>query len=194
MTALELAAAARRRGLSSRFVATGQTGMMITDSGVAVDAVVSDFAAGAVERLVLEAADAEVCVIEGQGAIGHPGFSGVTLSILHGACPDALILVHHAGRRCHRTQTATPMPSLRDQWIAYERTAALLHPARIVGVALNTHECDPDCAEREGREIAAEFAVPVADVFRDGCDILFEAAIPKAVSGPEPAHGDRQGG
>ncbi|MCH7873625.1 MAG: DUF1611 domain-containing protein, partial [Planctomycetes bacterium] len=98
VAALELARAAERRGLKTVFLATGQTGIMISGRGIAIDAVVSDFAAGAIESLVLADAEADVCVIEGQGSITHPGFSGVTLSLLHGSCPDAMILVHHAGR------------------------------------------------------------------------------------------------
>ena len=178
VTALELTAAARRRSLSAEFIATGQTGMMVSGRGVAVDAIVSDFAAGEIENLVLAADGADLCVIEGQGAIGHPGFSGVTLSILHGACPDAMILVHHAGRTHHRTKTSTPLPPLRQQWEAYERAAALLHPAKIAGVALNTHNCDPVHAQAERDAIAADFGVPVADVFKDGCEELLNAVLP----------------
>ena len=177
VTALALTRAARARGLDARFIATGQTGIMVSGQGVAIDAVVSDFAAGAIEQLVLEAGAAEVCFIEGQGSLAHPGFSGVSLSILHGACPDAMIMVHHAGRRMHRTQGCGPLPSLKILWQAYESVAELLHPARIVGVALNTHEVDDRMIEREKRMIEQEFGVPVVDPLADDCEPLLSAAL-----------------
>lgn len=175
--AVELANAGRARGLDARFVATGQTGIMIADRGIAIDAVVSDFAAGAVEQLVLEAGDSDLCVVEGQGSIGHPGFSGVTLAILHGTCPDAMILVHHAGRTHHKSEPHGPLSPLRQQWEAYEQAAALLHPARIVGVALNAHGVEASVAREERKRIEGDFGVPVADPFHDGADALLSAAV-----------------
>lgn len=177
VTTLELTLAARGRGLDARFIATGQTGMMVAGAGVAVDAVASDFAAGAIELLVLEAGHSDVCVVEGQGSIGHPGFSGVTLAILHGACPDAMILVHHAGRTHQKSEPRDPLPPLRAQWSAYEQAASLLHPARIVGVALNTHDVSTRVVRSETRRIKKEFAVPVVDPLREGCDALLSAAL-----------------
>jgi len=177
VAAFELARAAEGRGLDARFIATGQTGIMVSGRGIAIDAVVADFAAGAIEQLVLEAGDSDVCVIEGQGSIGHPGFSGVTLSILHGACPDALILVHHAGRTHHKSEPRDPLPPLRAQWSAYEQAAALLHPARITGVALNTHGVSEQAVRLETRRIQDEFHVPVVDPLREGHAALLSTAL-----------------
>ncbi|MCI0411112.1 MAG: DUF1611 domain-containing protein, partial [Acidobacteria bacterium] len=100
MTAqLQLTRQLNARGLRTRFVATGQTGIMIEGWGIAVDAVVADFVAGAAEQLVLEGSkNADIVMVEGQGSINHPGYSGVTLGLLHGSCPDALILCHQATR------------------------------------------------------------------------------------------------
>jgi len=90
-TALEVHAELQGRGVRSAFVATGQTGIFVADHGAAIDAVPADFAAGAVEKLVLDAArDADVVLVEGQGAIHHPAYSGVTLALMHGACPEAM--------------------------------------------------------------------------------------------------------
>ncbi len=175
VTALLLARSARKRGLDARFIATGQTGIMIAGAGIAVDAVTADFAAGAIEQLVLDAGESDICFVEGQGSIGHPGFSGVTLAILHGACPDAMILVHHAGRTHHRTEPGGPLPELGAQWSAYEAAAGLLHPARIVGVALNTHGVAASVVLAESERIRGEFGVPVVDPVRDGCDALLSA-------------------
>jgi uncharacterized NAD-dependent epimerase/dehydratase family protein len=177
VAAFELARAAQRRGLDARFIATGQTGIMLAGGGIAVDAVASDFAAGAIEQLVLEAGDSDLCVVEGQGSIGHPGFSGVTLSILHGACPDALILVHHVGRTHYKSEPHDPLPPLRAQWSAYEQTAALLHPARIVGVALNTYGASEQVLRSETKRIEEEFGVPAMDPLREDCGVLLSAAL-----------------
>lgn len=177
VTAFELVAAARQRGLKTELVATGQTGIMINGCGVAVDAVVSDFAAGAVEAAVLRAEDCDLCVVEGQGSLGHPGFSGVTLSLLHGACPDAMILVHHAGRTHSRTAPHAPLADLVTLCRLYELAASILHPARIVGVALNTMEAEPEEAAREAEWIEDELGVPVCDPIRDGCEALLDVAV-----------------
>lgn len=175
VTAMELALAARARGLIARFVATGQTGMMIADSGIAIDAVPADFVAGAAERLVLENAACDVCFIEGQGSILHPGFSAVSLGLLHGCCPDAMILVHHTGRTSYRAEPYGAIPPLREIVDAHERMAAFLHPARVVGVALNTAGASDAEAAECRRGIESELNLPVADPLRDGCEALLDA-------------------
>jgi uncharacterized NAD-dependent epimerase/dehydratase family protein len=177
VAALELTGAARRRGLRAEFLATGQTGAMIAGRGVVIDAVVSDFAPGAVEELVLSAAGADVCFIEGQGSIAHPGFSAVTLALVHGACPDAMILVHHAGRKCYSAAPHLRIPPLAELQAAYESAASLLHPARVVGVALNPLGCDPKLARAEARLLAQELRLPVCDPIAAGCDGLLDAII-----------------
>ena len=177
VAALELARAAERRGLKTAFLATGQTGIMISGHGIAIDAVVADFAAGAIESLVLAEAETDVCVIEGQGSIAHPGFSGVTLSLLHGSCPDAMILVHHAGRERYSAAPHDPLPPLELIRDLYERAAAPLHPAHVVGVALNTHGVAPELADAERSRIEALLGLPVADPITDGCAILLDACL-----------------
>ncbi len=177
VTALELTAAARRAGRAAAFAATGQTGIMIAGRGVCVDACIADFAAGAVETLVLNDADADVCFIEGQGSIAHPGFSPVTLALLHGACPHALVLVHQLGRTHYRAPPFTPLPPWRDLIHAYEHTTALVHPTRVVGVALNTVGHSDDDARAAAAALEAELGLPVQDPIRDGCDRLLAAAL-----------------
>jgi uncharacterized NAD-dependent epimerase/dehydratase family protein len=177
VTALELTAAARACGLDARFLATGQTGIMIAGRGITVDACVADFAAGAVEQLVLDAADTDICVVEGQGSLGHPGFSGVTLALLHGACPDALVLVHQLGRTHYKAPPTIALPPLRDLIAAYERTAALLHPARVVAVALNSFGTPAEQACALAGALERELGLPVADPLRDGCERLADAIL-----------------
>jgi uncharacterized NAD-dependent epimerase/dehydratase family protein len=177
VAALELTRAARRRGLDARFAATGQTGIMIEGRGVAIDAVVSDFAAGAVEHMVLELGDSDVCVIEGQGSLGHPGYSGVTLSIMHGCCPDALILVHHLGRRQYSAEPFHELPTLRQMIEVSESAAALMHPARVAAVGVNCFGVQAAEAREALRRIEDQLGIPVADPVGDGSERLLEAAL-----------------
>jgi uncharacterized NAD-dependent epimerase/dehydratase family protein len=175
--ALELTAEARRRGLRAEFLATGQSGTMIAGRGIAVDAIASDFAPGAIEELVLSVADADVCFVEGQGSLAHPGFSAVTLALLHGACPDALILVHHAGRTHYSATPEIAIPPLRELRAVYEQVASLLHPARVAGVALNPLGQDERTWRAEARRLEQELRLPVGDVFAGGAERLLDAAL-----------------
>ena len=173
-TSLELQRALTAMGLRARFVATGQTGILISDHGVAIDAVVSDFVAGFVEELVIEAArDADVVIVEGQGAIHHPAYSGVSLALLHGACPDAMVLCHAAGRTHLRVSEAGPAPrirSLSELIRDHERAAGWLQPARVIGVALNTTTLDEAEARRALEHAGQLTGLPIADSVRFGVE------------------------
>jgi uncharacterized NAD-dependent epimerase/dehydratase family protein len=176
--AFELDRAARTRGLRSVFVPTGQTGIMLAGWGIAVDAVVSDFLAGAAERLVVEGAErGDLLFVEGQGAILHPQFSGVTLGLYHGAAPQALVLVHRAGDTQIEGVPGHPIPPLRELVELYERLALPARPARVAAVALNTGRL----GEKEAREAvaaaAAETGLPVDDPVRFGPDRLLDAVL-----------------
>src|ERR671935_2000864 len=155
MTAsLEIVEALRRAGKRAAFVATGQTGIAIAGEGIAVDAVVADFIAGAAERMVCDAAEsAEWVIVEGQGALTHPGFSGVTLGLLHGAAPDAMVLCHDANRHAMKGYEAEGLPlrDLRDLVRIYEDAAAWRRPpghprAQVVAVAMHTASVSEDFA------------------------------------------------
>lgn len=176
VAALELTAAAHRRGRTARFLATGQTGMLISGSGVTLDRIPGDFMAGFVEKLVVEAEEAELLFIEGQGCLLHPAYSGVTLALLHGSLPDAMILVHHAGRTRMRNQDA-PIPPLSDWVRRYEDALAPLHPSRVVGIAVNPYGLAPDEAAEALRRAAAETGLPAVDVVAEGADRLLAALI-----------------
>jgi uncharacterized NAD-dependent epimerase/dehydratase family protein len=176
--ALELDREARRRGLSSVFVPTGQTGIMIAGWGIAVDAVVADFLAGAAERLVVEGARrGDLLFVEGQGAITHPQFSGVTLGLLHGSAPHALVLCHAAGATelegCPGHPVA-PLPVLVE---LYERLSLAVRPARVVAVAVNTAGLDDDAARRSLAEAEAETNLPADDAVRFGSERLLDAVL-----------------
>jgi len=177
VAALELTAAARQRGLRTRFLATGQTGIMIDGCGISIDACVADFAPGAVEQLVLDAADADVCFVEGQGSIVHAGYSPVTLALIHGACPDAMVLVHQLGRTHYRNSPEVPLPDLRRLIALYEEIASFLHPARVAAIAVNSVGCDDATTAREVARLEAELGLPVADPVRHGAERLLAAVM-----------------
>ena len=137
---LELDAEARRRGIPSVFVPTGQTGIAIAGWGIAVDAVIADFIAGAAERLVLEGVErgGELLWVEGQGSLLHPQYSGVTLGLFHGSAPHALVLCHVPGQEFVNDEPRFPMPSLSSLVELHERTALIARPSPVAAIALNT--------------------------------------------------------
>jgi uncharacterized NAD-dependent epimerase/dehydratase family protein len=184
--ALELQRGLARRHVRAAFVATGQTGILVADRGLPADAVPADFVAGEIEHLVLEAAaEVEVVVVEGQGALHHPGYSGVTLALLHGAAPQAMILCHQAGRENVRRPGANaeqalaepaipPLPELIE---TYERAAGWVRPSRVIGIALNTWGMNEAEAQRAVLRAAEETRVPATDPVRFGAEALVEAVL-----------------
>jgi uncharacterized NAD-dependent epimerase/dehydratase family protein len=182
--AVELDRAARARGLRSVFVPTGQTGIMIAGWGIAVDAVVSDFLAGAAERLVVEGARrGDLLFVEGQGSIVHPQFSGVTLGLYHGAAPHVLVLVHRAGDTEIEGVQGHVIPPLLDLVDLYERLALPARPAVVAAVALNTRRLDEGAAREAVAAVAEETGVPTDDPVRFGPDRLLEAVLARLPSG-----------
>jgi uncharacterized NAD-dependent epimerase/dehydratase family protein len=178
MTAtLELRRAAEAKGLSAEFAATGQTGIVIAGWGISVDAVVSDFVAGAAESLVLAAADGapDLILVEGQGSIGHPAYSGVTAGLLHGSCPDCLVLCCDASEE--RIMGLVPRPTPARAARLYEELAALVKPAPVVAVSVNTRGLDDEAAERFVARVAAETGLPAADPVRGTADSILEAVL-----------------
>jgi uncharacterized NAD-dependent epimerase/dehydratase family protein len=187
MTAsLELERAARERGMRARFVATGQTGIMIAGGGTAIDRVIADFASGAAEELVLaNAPHADLLFVEGQGGINHPAFAPVTLALLYGCAPDALVLVHLA-TRTHVEDYGTPLLSLPRLIETYEALAGTVKPVRVAGIALNTYGLDGIAAERAISKAAAETGLPCDDVVRNGPHALYDALAPAFERKAEP--------
>ncbi len=181
MTAcIELDRAAQRRGISSVFAATGQTGVMISGSGIPVDRFISDFVSGGVEAMVLDFAERYDWVfVEGQGSLGHPAYSAVTLGLLHGAAPDYLILCHEAGRtHIHGYDVAIPPLSVVRE--INETAAAWLKPAPVVAIALNTAQLDEEAAKAAIEVTARETGLPVTDPVRFGADLLLDALLAQA--------------
>jgi uncharacterized NAD-dependent epimerase/dehydratase family protein len=151
-TQLQVQAAVRARGHRVAFAATGQTGILIEGRGIAVDAVIADFIAGAAESLTLEAAHhADIVLVEGQGSLIHPAYSGVTLGLMHGALPQAMVLCTQPSRTAINRNPWVPIPPLKALIELYETTMVGLRPAPVIAVALNTF----DLNEAEARAAIA---------------------------------------
>ncbi|MFL5928928.1 MAG: DUF1611 domain-containing protein [Gaiellaceae bacterium] len=174
---LELDREARRRGLRSEFVPTGQTGIAIAGWGISVDAVVSDFIAGAAERLVLEGVErgGELLLVEGQGSLLHPFYSGVTLGLIHGSAPHAFVLCHKAGQRFVEEDERFPIPPLAELADLHARMSLLARPATVRAIALNTRDLDDAAARRAVEETEAETGLPADDPVRFGGGKLMSA-------------------
>jgi uncharacterized NAD-dependent epimerase/dehydratase family protein len=177
-TALAIAKNLRGRGIAATFRATGQTGIMISGEGVAIDAVIADFVAGAAEQLSPDNAPEHWDVIEGQGSLFHPAYAGVTLGLLHGSQPDAIVLCHDPSRRTIDEYPDFPIPDLRVVIEDYLRAGRLTNRAiRCVGLSINSSSLsDADCAEYF-RRMTAELGLPVCDPVRTGVDMLAAALI-----------------
>jgi uncharacterized NAD-dependent epimerase/dehydratase family protein len=185
-TSMELWLEAQKRRVSSKFIATGQTGIMICGTGICIDRVIGDFMAGAVEQMVLAAdRDCDLIFVEGQGAIAHPGFSGVTLALLHGACPQTMVLVHQVSRKTMKN-LPYPMPSLPDSIKAYEHMASLLAPSKVVAISLDTRGLDEAGALRAIQEASNLTGLPANDPIRFGAANLLDAILAEEKANIEP--------
>jgi len=179
-TSLQLHQASIKKGLRSKFLATGQAGIMIAGDGIPLDAVRVDFAAGAVEQLVMRfGADYEILHIEGQGSLLHPG-STATLPLLRGSQPTHLILVHKAGQnslRKHPEITIPPLPTVIQLCEAVAAAGGVFQPAKVVAIALNTHHLEDASAVQAIEQIQALTGLPCTDPVRFGADVLLDAVL-----------------
>lgn len=168
-TSLALERAMRERGLKATFRATGQTGVLIAGSGVAIDAVVSDFVAGAVEWLAPANAPDHWDLIEGQGSLFHPSYAGVTMGLIHGSQADALVMCHEPGRPHMRGLPHYKLPDIKTCIATNEAAARLTnHKARCIGISLNTSKLTPKAAERAIKSTADKIGLPCVDPARGG--------------------------
>jgi uncharacterized NAD-dependent epimerase/dehydratase family protein len=177
--AVELDREARARGLASVFVPTGQTGIAIAGWGIAVDAVVADFLAGAAERLVVEGGErgGQLLFVEGQGSLVHPMYSGVTLGLVHGCAPHGFVLCHVPGSREIEGCPGHPIPPLTELVELHERIALPARPAKVLGIALNTAQRDDDDARAAIADAAKETGLPADDPVRFGAGPLLDSIL-----------------
>ena len=176
ITAIEMTHELQRRGHDAVFLPTGQTGVMITGRGIAIDRVIGDFVSGAVEEMVMDHQNHEWIIIEGQGAIFHPSYSGVTLGLMHGACPKAMVLCHQPDRRCLR-HTQIPIPALDELVTIHETLMRPLHKSMVVGIALNCLDHSESDARAAVQAVQEQQDMPVTDVVRFGAAPLVDVLL-----------------
>ena len=176
---LELDREAQRRGLKSLFVPTGQTGIAIAGWGISVDAVVSDFVAGAAERLVVEGAErgGELLWVEGQGALLHPAYSGVTLGLIHGAAPHAFVLCHLAGSTEIEGYPGHALRSLPELVALHEAISLPARRATVAAIALNTRGLEDGAARHAIEQVSEATGLPTEDPVRFGPASLLDAVV-----------------
>lgn len=177
VTAIEVTAGLKRAGHDAKFVATGQTGIMVEGDGLPIDCVVADFVSGAAERLVLDNQHHEIIVVEGQGSLVHPSYSGVTLSLLHGCLPHGLILCYEIGRETVTGVEHVKIPPLAVVKQLNETMASVHQPCPVIGIAINSRRVTAAAADVERERVRAEFGLPVCDVFRHGPQELVDAVL-----------------
>jgi uncharacterized NAD-dependent epimerase/dehydratase family protein len=177
---LELDRAARARGLASQFVPTGQTGIAIAGWGISVDAVVSDFLAGAAEQLVVEGYErggTDLLLVEGQGSVIHPAYSGVTVGLIHGSAPHLFVLCHLAGSTEVEGYPGHPLPSLSELVALHERLSLPARRARVACIALNTRDLPETEAIAAIEAAHAETGLPADDPVRFGAERLLDSLV-----------------
>jgi uncharacterized NAD-dependent epimerase/dehydratase family protein len=177
VTAVELTRGLQARGLDAKFAATGQTGIIVEGDGYPIDCMVADFVSGATEQLVLDHQDHEILVIEGQGSLAHPSYSGVTLGLLHGCQPHGMILCYEPGRTSALGLDHVGLLPLEQIRQLYETMASLWAPSRVIGIAMNSRRLTEEQAETERARVQDAFQLPVCDVFRHGPSELIEAVV-----------------
>jgi len=175
LAAVELAEALARRGRDARFIATGQTGIMLSGYGIAIDRVIADFVPGAVELMLVENKHREVLVVEGQGSLIEPAYSGVTLGLMHGCAPHGMILCHQPTRTRLRHHPEVPIPPLPQLVALYERVMQPLFPSKVIGIALNCVDLSDAAAREAVARTEADTGLPATDIVRFGPDKLVEA-------------------
>lgn len=178
-TTMEIAESLKAQGHDVAVVPTGQTGIMIENWGIAVDRVISDFANGAVERMVQKAAaNHDILVVEGQGSIIHPAYSAVTCGILHGAMPDVLVLCHEAGREAIHGYEHVAIPHLEQYVHLYESLAKPVAETEVVAGMLNTRSIDTDQTARKAvTQYSEAIGVPATDPIRFEVEEVYEQLV-----------------
>ena len=177
LTSVETVAGLKRAGVDAKFVATGQTGILVEGDGCPIDRVIADFVSGAIEKQVLANQHHQVIVIEGQGSLFHPRYSCVTLGLLHGAIPDGLILCYEMGREVIFGMEDHRLPSLESVRDFYETAASIMHPCRVIGISINGSKFSDDEVAAERDRVSRQLGLPACDPIRHGPDVLVEAVL-----------------
>jgi len=174
-SALALDTAMREAGINSTFRATGQTGIMLAGEGLPIDAVVADFISGAAEMISPDNDEDHWDVIEGQGSLFHPGYSGVSLGLLHGSQPDAFVLCHDATRTAVSGWEHYTLPSIQEAIDVHVKLGSRTNPGiRCVGISINTSDLPAQERQRFLANLSTETGLPCVDPIIDGCGVIVE--------------------
>ncbi|MGB7063135.1 MAG: DUF1611 domain-containing protein [Candidatus Zixiibacteriota bacterium] len=175
VTSIEMAREAKKHGWNSHFIPTGQSGIAIFGEGVPVDSIIGDFMSGAIEEFLIEKSKThDLLCVEGQGTIIHPGYSGVSLALIHGCLPDAMVLCHYPGREIVKSYQVK-IPPLNEMIKLHEDLTRPIKPCKVIGISLNTQELGDERARAEIERVEKETGLPAIDPVRFGCDKLMEA-------------------
>jgi len=176
----------KRRGAKCDFIGTGQTGILIAGKGVSVDAVIGDYIAGSVEKEIelSDAAGNDYILVEGQGALTHQGYSSVTLGLMHGTMPDAMILCHQPTRQ--RDDYGFELPELRRLIRLHEELVGFFRATKIVGIGLSSVGMTDEESRRAAARIEEDTGLPTVDAFRFGGAKLVDALVDYLGSAPRP--------
>ncbi len=178
IVSVELTLALKKAGHDAKFVATGQTGIMVEGDGIPIDCVVADFINGAAEKLVLQNQHHQIILVEGQGSLVQPRYSSVTLGLYHGCVPHGIFMCYEMGRTQVYGMEHLTIPPLKDIIHLYETAADPRHPCKVIGIAMNTKNTkDTRKIEDERQRLRDELGLPVCDVIRHGPDELVRAAL-----------------
>lgn len=177
VTSIEITNGLKKRGYDAKFIATGQTGIMVEGDGLPIDCIVADFVSGAAEKLILENQHHDIVLVEGQGSLVHPSYSGVTLGLLHGCAPQALVLCYEVGRERVTGVESVQIPPLAEIKRIYDVMSNIHQKCKIIGIGINSRRISPAEAAQERERVKSEFGLPACDVFRDGPDELVDAVI-----------------
>ncbi len=177
VAAVEVTNELKRRGYDAKFAATGQTGIIVEGDGYPIDCMVADFISGAAEQLVLDNQHHDIVLVEGQGSLVHPFYSGVTLGLLHGCQPQGLIFCYEVGRTSPLGASHVQLPPLKSILQLVETCANVYQPCRVIGISMNSRRLSAADAEAERERMCAEFGLPVCDVFRHGPGELVDAVL-----------------
>jgi uncharacterized NAD-dependent epimerase/dehydratase family protein len=177
VTSVEVVRGLTREGIDAKFVATGQTGILIEGDGCPLDRVIADFVAGAAENLVRKNQHHEVIVVEGQGALTDYRYSGVTLSLLHGSQPDGIILGFEMGREVVDSKSRLPLVPLERLQPLVEMAASFVHPCKTIGISVNGRAFGDEAVAAECRRIEELMGLPACDVIRHGPEKLVQAVL-----------------
>ncbi|MDH3252059.1 MAG: DUF1611 domain-containing protein [Ignavibacteria bacterium] len=176
-TILEMHRVLQQRNIRCDFIATGQTGILIAGKGVSVDAVIGDYIAGSVEKEIddSDAAGSDIILVEGQGALTHQGYSSVTLGLMHGTMPDAMIMCHQPARI--RDDYGQPIPDLNVLIRLHEDIIGFFRPSKVVGIGINSVGLTEEQSKEAARSIEEHTGLPAVDAFRFGADRLVDALM-----------------